>query len=330
MRVQDPTSHASFEAAVGPLVAGCVDVASASPRRFFFEVLSHVATAPHEAERLQYFASAEGRDDLYQYNQREGTRASVCTCIHTNTIDAGRTVVEVLTVDFPSATPSLEWLLQAAPRLQARAFSIASSPRAHPGQLHLTVAVVQWTTPYKRQRQVGSIALRPLDDAQIVTMPPMHHQGLCSSWLASLAPAAPVPVWVSRGSLSLPPPSTPLVLVGPGTGVAPLRSVLHERAALAASGSPVAPSLLFFGCRSASGDCYYQHEWEGMGGVLWEGRVVVACSRDGPSKVYVQDKIREHGASVWRLLEGGAHVCVCGSANKMPQVCFKFLRLMNL
>lgn len=67
----------------------------------------------------------------------------------------GRTLLEVLTVDFPSAKPSLEWLLQAGPRLQARAFSIASSPLAHPGRLHLTVAVVSWTTPYKRQRQVG-------------------------------------------------------------------------------------------------------------------------------------------------------------------------------
>ena len=72
VRVSDPETGVSLEAAVGPLVAGTVDVASASPRRFWFEVLSHAASAPHEAERLQYFASAEGRDDLYNYNQREG------------------------------------------------------------------------------------------------------------------------------------------------------------------------------------------------------------------------------------------------------------------
>ena len=80
--------------------------------------------------------------------------------------------------------------------------------------------------------------------------------------------------------------------------------------------------MLFFGCRSATADCYYRAEWEEsqMRAVLWGGAVVVACSRDGGGKVYVQDRMREQGEAVWQLLQGGAHVCVCGSASKMPQV----------
>lgn len=81
--IRNTETGASFEAAVGPLVAGVVDISAASPRRFWFEVLSHMARAPHEAERLQYFSSAEGRDDLYNYNQREG--AVVCMAINSNT-----------------------------------------------------------------------------------------------------------------------------------------------------------------------------------------------------------------------------------------------------
>ncbi|KAG1663014.1 hypothetical protein FOA52_016029 [Chlamydomonas sp. UWO 241] len=207
-----------------------LDVGGASPRRRLFQVLAHFtpASAERERERLEYFGSAEGRDDLYRYNQGEGV-----------------TLTEAL-ADFPSAVPPLEWLLEAAPLMRARQFSIASSARMHPGEAHLTVAVVSWTTPYKRQRA-----------------------GLCSSYLAgtSSCPAATsscskateqaaggsggggdgggggaaaggdvVAVWTERGSMRMPTDArVPLILVGPGTGVAPFRSYLEERAAAARS-----------------------------------------------------------------------------------------------
>lgn len=122
-------------------------------------------------------------------------------------------MVEVLR-DFPSAKPSLAWLLGSVPRLVPREFSISSSPLAHPGHVHLTMAVVTWETPYKRRRH-----------------------GLCSTWLAGLAEGIQVPLWIEPGVLRLPPdPATPLMLVGPGTGVAPMRAFLHHRAAEKASG----------------------------------------------------------------------------------------------
>ncbi|KZV53872.1 NADPH-dependent diflavin oxidoreductase 1-like [Dorcoceras hygrometricum] len=261
-----------------------MDVASASPRRYFFEVMSFFASAEHEKERLQYFASPEGRDDLYQYNQKER-----------------RTVLEVLE-DFPSVQMPFEWLVQLVPTLKTRAFSISSCHPVHPNQVHLTVSVVTWTTPYKRKRL-----------------------GLCSSWLASLDPRQNIPIaaWFKKGSLPPPPPSLPLILIGPGTGCAPFRGFVEERALQNESG-PTAPVIFFFGCRNKDDDFLYQNFWmkhSENGGVLSEdkgGGFYVAFSRDQPKKVYVQHKMREQGARIWSLLSQGASVYVAGSSNKMP------------
>lgn len=267
------------------LVESTMDIASASPRRYFFEVMSHFVTAEHEKERLQYFASPEGRDDLYEYNKKER-----------------RTVIEVLE-DFPSVHLPLEWLLQLVPRLQTRMFSISSSLLAHPNQVHITVAVVSWMTPFKRKRY-----------------------GLCSTWLAQLDPKKDevhVPVWVCQGALKRPPPSVPLVLVGPGTGCAPFRALIEDRAILSAD-EPAAPILFFFGCRNETKDFLYKDFWFSHTKnckVLSEqkgGGFFVAFSRDQPQKVYVQHKIQEEGIKVWNFLKSGAWVYVAGSATKMP------------
>ncbi|XP_016461713.1 NADPH-dependent diflavin oxidoreductase 1 isoform X1 [Nicotiana tabacum] len=261
-----------------------MDVASASPRRYFFEVMSYFATAEHEKERLQYFASPEGRDDLYEYSQKER-----------------RTVLEVLE-DFPSVQMPFEWLVQLVPPLKTRAFSISSSHSVHPNQVHLTVSVVSWTTPYKRKRT-----------------------GLCSSWLAGLDPQKRVliPAWFQKGSLPSPPPSLPVIVVGPGTGCAPFRGFVEERALQSQSG-PTAPLLFFFGCRNEENDFLYRDFWlfhSQKGGVLSEekgGGFFAAFSRDQPQKIHVQHKMREQSVKIWNLLTEGAAVYVAGSANKMP------------
>ncbi|KAK2399579.1 NADPH-dependent diflavin oxidoreductase [Trifolium repens] len=261
-----------------------MDVASASPRRYFFEVMSFFATAEHEKERLQYFASPEGRDDLYQYNQKER-----------------RTVLEVLE-DFPSVQMPLEWLIQLVPLLKTRAFSISSSQSAHPDQVHLTVNVVSWTTPYKRKKK-----------------------GLCSSWLATLDPnnAVSIPAWFQKGLLPTPSPSLPLILVGPGTGCAPFRGFIEEREIQSKINS-TAPIMFFFGCWNEDGDFLYKDFWlnhSHNNGVLSEakgGGFYVAFSRDQPEKVYVQHKMREHSGRIWNLLAEGAAVYIAGSSTKMP------------
>ncbi|KAF3443896.1 hypothetical protein FNV43_RR13586 [Rhamnella rubrinervis] len=262
-----------------------MDIASASPRRYFFEVMSIFATAQHEKERLQYFASPEGRDDLYQYNQKEW-----------------RTVLEVLE-DFPSVHMPFEWLVQLVPPLKTRAFSISSSPSAHPNQVHLTVNVVSWTTPFKRKRS-----------------------GLCSTWLSQLDPkqCTYIPVWFHKGSLPPPPPLLPLILIGPGTGCAPFRGFVEERAIQSTTGTATAPVMFFFGCWNEENDFLYRDFWTSHsqnGRVLSEakgGGFYVAFSRDQKQKVYVQHKMQEHSQRVWNLLSEGAAVYVAGSSTKMP------------
>ncbi|KAL0040843.1 hypothetical protein WJX79_006949 [Trebouxia sp. C0005] len=313
-----PLADVSTEVRVAALVQGILDISGASPRRYFFEVLQHFATAELEVDRLEYFATPEGRNDLYTYNQKEG-----------------RTVLEVLQ-DFKSAQPPLEWLLQTVPHLKPRQFSIASSLAKHPNTAHVLMAVVDYKTPFKRRKQ-----------------------GLCSAWLANAmasgaasdssahGAAVPrsssrndsttmdehtangdkqarvVPVWVESGVLRLPAShSTPMILIGPGTGVAPFRSFLEERQMAAAGGTSVAPSYLLFGCRGEKADFYYSQLWQQL---LAEGilaptaGLLTAFSRDQKQKVYVQDKLRQHSKLMWDLLQQGAVVYVSGSAEKMPQ-----------
>uniref|UniRef100_A0ACD5TBF1 Uncharacterized protein n=1 Tax=Avena sativa TaxID=4498 RepID=A0ACD5TBF1_AVESA len=266
-------------------VALTMDVTSASPRRYFFEIMSHFATDENEKEKLQYFTSPEGRNDLYSYNQKEN-----------------RTVLEVLE-EFPSVHMPFEWLVQLTPPLKKRAFSISSSPLVHPNQIHLTVSVVSWRTPLKRTRH-----------------------GLCSTWLAGLCPSEEniIPCWIQRGSLPPPRPSIPLVLIGPGTGCAPFRTFVEERAAQSVA-EPTAPILFFFGCRNQDNDFLYKEFWlnhaqdQGVLSLEKGGGFFVAFSRDQPQKVYVQDKIKEQGARVLNMLcSEEAAIYVAGSSTKMP------------
>uniref|UniRef100_A0A453E123 FAD-binding FR-type domain-containing protein n=1 Tax=Aegilops tauschii subsp. strangulata TaxID=200361 RepID=A0A453E123_AEGTS len=204
--------------------------------------------------------------------------------------------------EFPWVHMPFEWLVQLTPPLKKRAFSISSSPLAHPNQIHLTVSVVSWlATPFRRKH------------------------GLCSTWLAGLDPNEEtlVPCWIHQGSLPPPDPSTPLVLIGPGTGCAPFRAFVEERAAQRAR-EPTAPILFFFGCRNKDDDFLYRDFWPHHAqnnGVLSPeegGGFFAAFSRDQPEKVYVQHKIREQSARVLNMLCSGAAVYVAGSSTKMP------------
>jgi NADPH-ferrihemoprotein reductase len=131
-----------------------------------------------------------------------------------------------------------------------------------------------------------------------------------------------VPIWIERGAFKLPEMDVPLICVGPGTGVAPLRSFLHHRAALAAAGQAIVPSVLISGCRHRCNDWLYQSEWSdlvGKGVLHSKHGVNWAFSRDQDKKVYVQDLIRRLSGCLWPLLfESRAVVFVSGSANKMP------------
>ncbi|CAB3776211.1 bifunctional nitrate reductase/sulfite reductase flavoprotein subunit alpha [Paraburkholderia fynbosensis] len=203
----------------------------------------------------------------------------------------GQQLADVLH-EFPVSLSATE-LTGMLKRLQPRLYSIASSPKAHPGEVHLTVSAVR----YNNARR--------------------HRKGVSSTFLADRASETDVPVFVQKSAHFRPPHSadTPMIMVGPGTGIAPFRGFLHERRARGDKGR----NWLFFGEQHAATDFYYRDELEAMrdSGVLT--RLDLAFSRDQADKVYVQDRMREQGAELWAWLEDGAHFYVCGDANRMAR-----------
>ncbi len=199
-----------------------------------------------------------------------------------------------LLVKFRSARPPAPEFVLALGALQPRLYSIASSLRCHPGEVHLTVAVVRYELHAR------------------------GYQGVASCFFADrLRRGARAPVYVQPAhGFRLPAdPAAPVIMVGPGTGIAPFRAFLQERAASGASGK----HWLFFGNQRREVDFLYRGELEGYAkkGVL--ARLDTAFSRDQPHKVYVQHRMRERGAELWRWLEGDAYFYVCGDAQRMAK-----------
>ncbi len=203
-----------------------------------------------------------------------------------------RQAVDLL-AEHPVRATGAEWAGVLHP-LRPRLYSISSSPRADPHTVALTVSVIRYENRAGRPRQ-----------------------GVCSPFLADAVPGAAVPVSVRRAPRFRPPadPAAPMVMVGPGTGVAPFVGFLDERAALGHPG----PNWLFFGEQHRATDFYYEPELAALRarGVLT--RLDTAFSRDQRAKVYVQDRMREHGPLLWRWLQDGAHLYVCGDAARMAK-----------
>ncbi|HTE19136.1 MAG TPA: sulfite reductase subunit alpha, partial [Armatimonadota bacterium] len=197
---------------------------------------------------------------------------------------------------FPSARGPVSELVAALPPLQPRLYSIASSPKANPGQVHLTVGVVR----YGRE---GCSRTR---------------KGVASTFLGERAArGAEVKVFRQPAhGFRLPADGgTPVIMVGPGTGIAPFRAFLQERGAVGARGK----NWLFFGDQRRDTDFLYREELERFhtGGLLT--RLDLAFSRDQAEKVYVQHRMRESAAELWKWLREGAHFYVCGDAQRMAR-----------
>tara|TARA_R110002049_G_scaffold9444_6_gene48057 strand:+ start:3060 stop:4877 length:1818 start_codon:yes stop_codon:yes gene_type:complete len=192
---------------------------------------------------------------------------------------------------FP-ATTDAQTFVDGLRKLSPRSYSIASSQRANPDEVHLTVAAVRYTA-------FGS-----------------EHWGAASTHLADrLEPGSQVSVFVEPNSrFHLPAnDNADVIMIGPGTGVAPFRAFVEERDERGAAGN----NWLFFGDRNFSSDFLYQLEWQRH---LKQGRLArldLAFSRDQAEKIYVQDRIRAQGADVWAWLQRGAYVYVCGDAKHM-------------
>ena len=144
-----------------------------------------------------------------------------------------------------------------------------------------------------------------------------RRHGVCSTFLADRAEGVDLRVFLQPSPAFRPPadPDAPMVMVGPGTGVAPFRAFLQHRRAHGHTGR----NWLFFGERSSATDWYYREELEGMRDDGFLTRLSLAFSRDQPEKVYVQDRMRQHGAELWAWLQDGGHFYVCGDASRMAQ-----------
>jgi sulfite reductase (NADPH) flavoprotein alpha-component len=195
---------------------------------------------------------------------------------------------------FPGARPDPEAFVEALDPLQPRLYSIASSPKVDRARMELCVDTVRY--PVNGRTRLG----------------------VASTFLGErIAPGDPVKVYVQKAAhFGLPAdPSLPVIMVGPGTGIAPFRAFLHERMATKAPGR----NWLFFGHQRHDYDFFYEDELTGMKAAGALTRLSLAWSRDGAEKFYVQDRMREVGRDLWAWLADGAHVYVCGDAKRMAK-----------
>ncbi|WP_438492170.1 sulfite reductase subunit alpha [Paenibacillus sp. IHBB 3054] len=204
----------------------------------------------------------------------------------------GRQLIDVLQ-EFPVPLSAQELLEQLNP-LQPRLYSISSSPKAYPNEVHITVSTV-------RYENNGSA-----------------RKGVCSTFLADLATEdTDIPIFIQKNAHFRPPanPDAPMIMVGPGTGIAPFRGFLQERKASGAKGR----NWLIFGEQRKDSDFYFYDELEVLQTEGFLHRLDTAFSRDQADKIYVQHRILEHGAEVWAWLQEGAHFYVCGDAQQMAK-----------
>ena len=194
------------------------------------------------------------------------------------------------------ATFTVAEFLPLTNKIAPRLYSIASSPKAHPGEVHLTVAVVNYTTHGREKYGIASGHLaygQELNqDALPVYIQPTKH-------------------------FHMPPPDAAMIMVGPGTGIAPFRAFLEERELEGAKGK----NWLYFGDQKRSSDFLYEAQFLDLQrkGVLT--RLDTAFSRDQAEKIYVQNRMQENGAEMWKWLQEGAYFYVCGDAKRMARRC---------
>jgi cytochrome P450 / NADPH-cytochrome P450 reductase len=260
--------------------------------------LARLAEYTHDATHRAALLALAGDDDANQMRYR----AEVFV--------ARKSVLDLLD-EFPSCEPSFEAFLDLLSPLRPRYYSISSSPVVSADTCSITVGVVEEPT-----RSGHGL-----------------FKGVCSNYLAAQPIGGTVYGFVRKPTIPFRPPDNPhvpMIMVGPGTGVAPFRGFLQERAALKQQGVPVGESMLFFGCRDPLQDFLYEDELRAFeaAGVT---RLCTVFSREpGKPKTYVQQAIKKQSEEVWRLLQQEAVVFVCGEASRMaPEVRQAFVEVFR-
>jgi sulfite reductase (NADPH) flavoprotein alpha-component len=205
----------------------------------------------------------------------------------------GREIIDLL-LAHPMVKFTPSGFVSSLKKLQPRLYSISSSPKEHPNRVHLTVNVVRFESLARNRK------------------------GVCSTFLADrVEPTAQLPIFVHKNKNFRPPSdqNAPMIMIGPGTGIAPFRAFLQERRASGAMGK----NWLFYGDQRSATDFMYRDELESMQQDGTLNRFDTAFSRDQAEKVYVQNRMREHAREVYEWLETGAHFYVCGDAKRMAK-----------
>lgn len=219
-----PLPASSYKTTLRVLLTNYLDI-NAVPRRSFFASIAHFAADSSHKERLIEFTKPDFLDEFYDYTSR-----------------SRRTIIEVLQ-EFDSVKIPFKWAASVLSKIKGRQFSIASGGHLKQGpdgltKVQLLVAIVKYHTVIKKLRE-----------------------GLCTRYLANLKPGSELTVQLIKGGMKFF-PERPAVMVGPGTGVAPLRSMIYERALLnVRAGMKSAPQVLFFGARNRAADYFFEEEW---------------------------------------------------------------------
>ncbi|KAI0106263.1 hypothetical protein GGR51DRAFT_518440 [Nemania sp. FL0031] len=254
------------------------------PRRSFFTAMASYTEDLTHKERLREFADPGLSDEFWDYTSRPR-----------------RSILEVLQ-DFPSVRIPYQHVPSVFPVIRGREYSIASggdllSDMNHPAEtmVDLVVALVKYKTVLRKTRQ-----------------------GLCSRYIASLPPGTPINITFRETEIPglIRTPRTPLLIIAPGTGIAPIRALLYDRANTAGGigAKRRGNVLLFYGGRNHAADFFFEEEWKSLG-----INVITAFSRDQPHKIYVQDRLLENYTKVCEFLKDNAAICLCGSSGKMPE-----------
>ena len=239
------------------------------------------------SRKLIAAVETQAKDEMFSHVVKNGDKEALADFLW------GKDTLDLLNLNSDIYFSASEFLALLKP-LQHRAYSISSSPNKHPGSVHLTVASVRWN-----------------DNGR-------DHLGVCAPFLAyRIAKNGKAGVFISPNKAFRIPSNddAPMIMVGPGTGVAPFRAFLEERQIRGAKGQ----NWLFFGDQTRASDFIYEQELIEMqaAGVLT--RLDLAFSRDQKEKVYVQNKMHEHGAELYQWLENGGYFYVCGDATRMAK-----------
>ncbi len=255
--------------------------------------LQHVATRKQIQTLAEHTACPATKPKLLEF---VGDDEASSACYRSEVLTKRRSVIDLLE-EFPACQLPFSAYLEMLPLMTPRYYSISSSPLSDPGRCSITVAVVEG--PARSGR--GTF------------------QGVCSNFLRRQSEGSVVHGFVKEttAGFRLPDdPKRPIIMIGPGTGLAPFRGFLRERAALTAQGKPMGDSMLFFGCRHPQQDFIYADELEALAeqGLT---RLCVAFSRLNGQKAYVQDHIKANWDRLWNMIERDAVIYVCGDGSRM-------------